>query len=333
MVEIRPVSGTSAATVSQDKRLAEANAQLALGNAGLALELYRKHLRYEPESIAAQLGIAACYDRMGRYDVSRRHYEAALARSPADPDLLERFAASLDRQGLSAEAAAVRDEMRMRADIVMATAIPQPALGVGQGQLDIAPSEIPVMAASITVSLPPAEEVAVVTEVKSEPVAHKDQRADTAPPKAPSSIQPAASKTRLVRLSPSEVALVSAGRSLWRPQVMAQTASSTTVRFVPLKSATERAPNVRLLNAARTAGLAARTRGYLIDRGWRKIAIGDAPEVRERSLLLYPASRRKTAASLAAQFGIPISRETQGHEIILLLGRDASGLKVLRESA
>ena len=374
-VQVRPLSGTAAAAVDEDQRLAEANAQLALGNTGLALELYRKHLRHEPESVAAQLGIAACYDRMGRYDVSRRHYEAALARSPANPDLLERFAASLDRQGQTAEAAAVRDEIRMRAEIVTATAIPQPALGTGDGQLAVAESELPLMAASVTVSLPPAEEVAAapaavepLSAVRT--VASIDRSTEAAPVQAPAPdlapapapaervrlavdripeavaakapaapaeaaapARPAAPKTRLVRLSPSEVALVSPGRSVWRPQVISQTASSTTVRFVPLKSAGRVAPNVRLLNAARTAGLAARTRGYLFDRGWRRIAIGDAPEIREHSLILYPASRRKTAASLAAQFGIPIARQTQGNEIVLLLGRDASGLKVLRERA
>ncbi len=69
-------------------RVAEGNAQLALGNVGLAVEAYRKALREEPDSVDAMLGLAACYDRMGRTDLSRRHYEMALAVNPANTDQL-----------------------------------------------------------------------------------------------------------------------------------------------------------------------------------------------------------------------------------------------------
>ena len=50
-------------------RLAEGNAQLALGNVGLAIEAYRKALREQPDSVDALLGLATCYDRMGRADL------------------------------------------------------------------------------------------------------------------------------------------------------------------------------------------------------------------------------------------------------------------------
>src|SRR5262245_13682247 len=67
-------------------RVAEGNAQLALGNVGLAIEAYRKALREQPDSVDAMLGLAACYDRMGRADLSRRHYEMALAVNPTNTD-------------------------------------------------------------------------------------------------------------------------------------------------------------------------------------------------------------------------------------------------------
>ena len=74
-------------------RIAEARAQFALGNVALALESFRKAVREDPSSTDAMLGVAACYDRMGRFELSRRHYEMALAIAPRDPELLAALAA------------------------------------------------------------------------------------------------------------------------------------------------------------------------------------------------------------------------------------------------
>ena len=126
----------------------------------------------------------------------------------------------------------------------------------------------------------------------------------------------------LERLSPGEVALVTDGRPAWRAQVVAQTRISTTVRWVPIMSAEAR-PNIRILNAAQRQGIAAMTRTVLFDRGWRKIQIGDAADVRERSVVLYPASRRTLGRSLAAQFGFPAQMHSDAKVLIVLLGRDA----------
>lgn len=126
----------------------------------------------------------------------------------------------------------------------------------------------------------------------------------------------------LERLSPGEVALVTSGRPAWRPTLVAQTRTSTTVRWVPIMSAEAR-PNIRILNAAQRQGLAAQTRTVLLDRGWRKIQIGDAGDRRERSIVLYPASRRTLGRSLAAQFGFPSRMHSDAKVLIVLLGRDA----------
>ena len=48
---------------------------------------------------------------MGRFDLARQYYESALAISPNDPALLSALAASLDSQGMRAEAAQVRAEV------------------------------------------------------------------------------------------------------------------------------------------------------------------------------------------------------------------------------
>ena len=96
------------------ERIAEARGQLALGNVALALTSFRIAAREDPNSIDALAGIADCYDQMGRFDLSRRYYESALALAPADTQLLTAFAASLQLQGKSAEALSVREEISAR---------------------------------------------------------------------------------------------------------------------------------------------------------------------------------------------------------------------------
>jgi hypothetical protein len=130
--------------------------------------------------------------------------------------------------------------------------------------------------------------------------------------------------SRLERLSLGEVALLTSPLPQWRSQLVNRSVHSTTIRFVPLRTAQVRMPGVRLLNAARHQGLAARTRSYLTDRGWRQIAIGDAGQVRDRSIILYPRARRATAQRLAAQFGFAIARRASGTDVVMLLGRDAA---------
>ena len=179
--------------------------------------------------------------------------------------------------------------------------------------------------ASVTIALPPAR-----------PVEAAVAQARPAPPRAPLHLPEAVVDVRsefsphLERMSPGEVALITYEQpTAWRPQVVARTAQATTVRWVPLREASAR-PNIRLLNAARAQGLAARTRNYLLDRGWRKIAIGDAPQVRATSVVYYPAHRQATARSLAAQFGFRATQATKGNELVVLLGRDASARRTLQ---
>jgi hypothetical protein len=89
-------------------------------------------------------------------------------------------------------------------------------------------------------------------------------------------------------------------------------------------------PNIRLLNAARHQGLAARTRNVLLGRGWRLIEIGDAAEVRTTSLVIYPASRQALGRSLAAQFGFRSAVTGKSDQLVVLLGRDAAAMRAIR---
>ena len=482
-------------------RIAEANGQFALGNVALALEGYRIALREDPNSVEAMMGIAASYDRMARFDLSRRHYEAALAVAPGDTRLLTAFAVSLDLQGQKTEAASVRAEVQQRLALARAAAAPQPAIvmaptkPVEVARAEVrplpAPKPLPAIGRSVTVALAPARPVAQAQPAKrvaraavavaqaparpvpptqpakpvdraavavaqaparpvapaqpakpvtrapvavappSAPVVTKAQPAKPvapvavavslppalpaaqpmpvkpvmqavaaipaatpqpaprarptapvepavtlalrpvappapapvavaearpapvaparpvapAPPKAPVetvvlALRPAAPVAkpapavsdgpRIERTSMQEVALITVAAPQWRALTVARTQRSATVRFVPLRQAALRLSGVRILNAARVNRLAARTRSYLVGRGWSPMVIGDAPSVRARSVIYYPPERRRTAQRLSAQFGFVIAQRPGTRQITVLLGRDAARMAALR---
>jgi hypothetical protein len=323
-LKIRPLADPGSKLRPGNDRLADARGQLAIGNVALALEGFRKASRELPNSIEAFGGMAACYDAMGRYDLSQQNYEAALAIAPSNPVLLNSFAASLEHQGKTAQAAAVRAEAAelASADEALDRAEAPPAAPAAKVTVALAPSPpskpAPVMlplaaAPSVTVALPPARPAEVAEQRIPAPRLDVESKVEVASAPGP----------RLERLSPGVVELVTIERPLWQAKVVAKTAQSTTVRWTPITSVASR-PNIQLLNAARHQGLAARTRSYLLDRGWRKIEIGDAPQTRDKSIVLYPASRRTTGRSLAAQFGFSAGLVEKGDVMVVLLGRDAS---------
>ena len=316
-LKIRPIPNASAKLGAGSALLAEAQAQLALGNVGLALEGFRKALREQPASADAYAGLAHCYEAMGRSDLAQTNYEAALALAPRNPSLLTGVAVSLDRQGETEAAAAARRQ---------ASALTAAGLTVDPrtAELPFTPAAVE-LGSSVTVALPPARPIgemasagpSITVDLPPAERASTDRVRRIA-----AALQPSGAGPYLERLSPGEVALVTDGRPAWKPQVVAQTRTSTTVRWVPIRSAEAR-PNIRVLNAAQRQGLAANARALLLDRGWRKIEIGDAAELRDRSVVLYPASRRTLGRSLAAQFGFPAQLQSEGSVLIVLLGRDA----------
>jgi len=243
-----------------------AQASLALGNVGLALQQYRQALRVQPGSTDALGGIASCYDRMGRIDLSRRYYEEALALAPADTRLLSGYATALARHGAVAEAQAVISEIALRTKGSAVQWVIEPAA-----------------AKPATPATPPVDVAA----------------------SAPPAVAPAAPKARLERISLGEIALVTNGTPLW----------------ITLPAATP-GRSVRLLNAARRQGLAARHRAQLEGVGWRSVAIGDAPRTRRSSLVLYPTGQDREARRLAADLRIAALRPERRADILVLLGRD-----------
>ncbi len=399
------------------ERIAEARGQLALNNVALALTSFRIAAREDPDSIDALAGIADCYDRMGRFDLSRRYYESALAMAPADTQLLTAFAASLQLQGKSAEALSVREEISVR--LAASAALKRASMAEFEGgapRVQVAAAEAKP-AAPVKASPPPQEPVAVPeasvapapppkSETAPEPLPKSEVRVPAAQPQAaraplgpsvtiklppvrrvqqdPAPVVPAAMPERTSwaavepgvasapltapqpvpvnipsefasvallrpieeripepsiaeergprteRMSTGEIALITVSKPEWRSTTVASSERSTKVRFVPLRQAALGPVKVRLLNAARVDKLAARTRTWLGSRGWRGLAIGNAPATRKRSVILYPAAQREMAQRLSAQFGFPLSRRASGSHVIVLLGADAARMRPLQ---
>jgi len=294
-IEVRSIKQPLAqGTQSANFRVAEGNSQLAMGNVGLAIESYRKALREQPDSVPALIGMATCYERMGRSDLSRRNFELALAVDPANTEIYSLFAQSLDAQGQRDEAARVKTELAAR---VVAPEAPREV-----------PGSVPVLPP------PPAQSVTVAL----------------APPRsAPVAVEQPLAQLRLERLSMREVALVTQPEPKWEAKSVTRTATSTTIQFERKDQ-----PAVTLLNAARVQGLAARTRAFLAMRGFRGAEIGDAPAVRRQSAILFAPADAARAQRLAAQFGFELERRAAGSGgLTILLGRDAARETALKPRA
>ena len=104
-----------------------------------------------------------------------------------------------------------------------------------------------------------------------------------------------------------------------------QAAESASVRYVPLRQAGDRVA-VRVLNAACVDRLAANTRRLMAQRGWKNVVIGNAPAVRARSIVLYPAHFRAAAQRLASQLGFRSAARAGTGGVTVLLGSDAAAL-------
>lgn len=87
--------------------LAKAQLLLSRGEYALAIDAYRKAVRYDPGNAAAYNGLAIAYDQLGRHDLSRQNYELALAHAPLEAKYYRNLARSLERQGLKNEAARI----------------------------------------------------------------------------------------------------------------------------------------------------------------------------------------------------------------------------------
>lgn len=86
------------AAEASDDNYARAKMLLGAGDVPGAMASFRRVLAEEPRSVDAMNGLGVTYDRMGRHDVARGWYEAALAVSPDDGAVLTNLGYSLTLQ-------------------------------------------------------------------------------------------------------------------------------------------------------------------------------------------------------------------------------------------
>jgi hypothetical protein len=332
-LEIRSVDrGLKSGSEPVPFRIAEARGHLALGNVALALEGFRKAAREDPSSMEALAGIADCYARMARFDLSRRYYESALAIAPQNQALLASFAALLERQGLKGEAASVRSEIAALASPapVQIAAQAPPSLTSRDEAVDGAAVQVEIAAPepvgkSVTIALPPArpmgERAVQTSRSQAMPVAPVGKSVTVAlpPPRPAPVVRLNERNPKLERLSFSEVALITGDGPRWKPVEQPSTGTPGT-----------KASELRVLNAARVSKLAARTRSYLHKFGWSDVVIGDAAAPRTRSLIVYPQGKRAEANRLSTKLGFATAQWAGVRQLTVLLGRDAAGHSALR---
>ncbi|KKW93084.1 tetratricopeptide repeat protein [Sphingobium chungbukense] len=105
VLSVRPVNEEP--TGSTKDALARGDLLFAQGDHALALDAFRKAVRYDPDDVHALNGVAISYAAMGRHDLAREFFELALARAPQDARIYRNFARSLEAQGLRGEADAL----------------------------------------------------------------------------------------------------------------------------------------------------------------------------------------------------------------------------------
>ncbi|WP_199555113.1 tetratricopeptide repeat protein [Sandaracinobacteroides hominis] len=101
---MRAVGPDPVATATAEAARAQGKALLGLNKPVEALRSYRQALLQDPDSVETLNGLAVCYDRLGRFEDSRTHYEMALGIDPASPTLLYNYGLSLYLQKKPQEA-------------------------------------------------------------------------------------------------------------------------------------------------------------------------------------------------------------------------------------
>ena len=247
--------------------------------------------------------------------------------APVVPQNIQLALLAETRSKLTAEQLASGSEVNVPAEVIR----PINAAPLGDSVPFVAPSIAPLTREPLAAPSPVTMVAELVRRMNatplraSAPVIAEPVRAPTVVASAPA-MNRSGVAPRLERVTLGEVALLTGSGPVWRAPVDAAP-RKVGVRWVALNNASAR-PTIRILNAARQQGLAARNRNYLANLGWRKIAIGDATEVRQRSLVLYPASRPMLGRRLAAQFGFRAQPTTTSDVFLVYLGRDAAGMRM-----
>jgi hypothetical protein len=301
-IAVRAMPVPETMRVSDSEGLSKGRMLFERGEYALAADAFRRAVRQNPESGDAYNGLAASYDQLGRYDLSRRYYELALAQAPEDGRILRNFARSMLSQGdrltarkLMAEAAALDHARPAQATISpepqpdeMAQAVPvekNRPYESGQGNVTIALAPEPVALASV--GLPAQEPVTPAPSLFRRIAATVIHTF------------PGADDSVNVALDPP-------------PHMSVQTAA-------------RKFPRLHIMNAVGRKHQAARMSSYLAGNGWMGVSTGDSRSRLSRSRILFRSTDEVAARKLAASlpFQPRLLASPRAPALFLVLGRDA----------
>lgn len=312
-VEVRAMPMPESARTADAASMEMGRTLFGRGEYALAADAFRKAVRADPDSADAYNGLAASYDNLGRFDLSRRYYELALARAPEDGRILRNFARSMMGQGnklaarrLLAEAAALEQgqlrpvEGQLEAEKQLAEAAQPESLPFesGQGAVTVALTDVPAPAGAQIV-LPVAEPIS---------------------PAAPSLFHRIAAT--VVSIPAPDMGEVNVKLD---PPAAPRIVPQVAVRSVAVTAAVNKAPRLHIMNAVGRKRQAARMRVYLVENGWQAASTGDSRKRLIQSRILYRASDEAAARRLAGSlpFKARLQRASGMPTMFLMLGRDA----------
>ncbi len=337
--EIRQVS-KGVMQPSKTPLLERGRSMFALGEYGLAIEAFRRAARETPEDPAGYNGLAASYDMIGRFDLSRRNYELALAVAPDDARIYRNMARSLEMQGDRAGALALRAEADRVASAMPAKAsmeaLETASIVAESAAPALEPTSVAVEVANApkpAPSPPPVFEVSAVHPPVINLSVPKIEIADTQVEQAQTEGQqrtlslrrghqialaleqdhaPAQNQSQLLKGQTGEILLRTSTATTRLASVKAVLPAPTKTVLgrrvsIPLPSLARtpvyespRAP-LSIMNAGGRAGLAKRTQDRLAVLGWTRTETTDAPRHFAQSWVVYPASQARRAMALKRQ--------------------------------
>jgi len=303
---VRSLPVPESASTADEASLARGRMLFARGEFALAADAFQKAARYDPKSADAYNGLAASYDQLGRYDLSRRYYELALAQSPEDGRVLRNFARSMLHQG---------DQLAARKLIAEAAALEHDGTSQAAGQAQpqpSAPAAAPVQQAYADGASPSS----VTMSIAPEPL----------PAAAPVTVANSPSLFQRVAATVIEAFPQSqSGVNVLLDAPAPRAAPASVLAQAAAPAIVSSTPHLHIMNAVGRKRQAARMSSYLKQDGWATISTGDSRNKLMRSRILFGAADAAAARKLAATlpFQPRLQRMRNAPAMFLLLGRDA----------
>lgn len=306
----------------------------ARGEYALAIDQFKKVVRFAPNSPAGYNGLAASYDMLGRFDVSREYYQLALARSPEDPMILRNVERSLAMQGMGRGS-----NRRLSAATPSYSPAYSNAAAVDSARSNDLPLAPPVMPASTKGDADAKNQLmrmsGKVVELTTAGASHQPVHHGTMPRVE------AISKREKVTVALSPVKDWSAGPPLddtgiainGAPTERRGTVTVALNKVKPVRNPAARLtnaqahiPKIKILNAAGAKGVARKTQIYLARKGTDGTSIGDARKQLPESWIIYPASQSAQANALRKNlpFGTRVHVDAGFERVVILVGENAA---------